>query len=122
MFLYTFIQESDVTNREVKELQHRNNELQQLVDSLRNECEELGEKHVIQTQKFREELRSLHNKHKQEVASLDTSHKVGSSCSKCGCILVFLLKLQINFIRELVYSISVDTPRVQCYNNVITQP
>ena len=78
MILYIFIQESDVTNREIKELQKRNNELQQLVDSLRNEYEELDEKNIIQTQKLREEMRSLHNKHKQEVASLDTTHKVGT--------------------------------------------
>lgn len=70
------MQESDATNREIKELQQRNNELQRLVDTLRNDCEELEEKHVIQTQKLREEMRALHNKHKQEAASLDTSHKV----------------------------------------------
>ena len=70
------MQESDATNREIKELQKRNNELQRLVDTLRNDCEELEEKHVIQTQKLREEMRALHNKHKQEAASLDTSHKV----------------------------------------------
>ena len=46
------------------------------MDSLRNNCEELEEKHVIQTQKLREEMRALHNKHRQEAASLDASHKV----------------------------------------------
>lgn len=49
------------------------------MDSLRSECEELDEKHVIQTQKLREEMRTLHNKHKQEVSSLDSSHKVSTS-------------------------------------------
>ena len=83
MILYVFIQESDVTNREIKELQQRNNELQQLVDSLRNECEELDEKNTVQTRKLREEMRSLHDKHKQEVASLDASHKVGSCYLRC---------------------------------------
>ena len=77
IILYVFIQEYDVTNREIKELQQRNNELQQLVDSLRNEYEELDEKNIIQTRKLREEMRTLHDKHKQEVASLDTFHKVG---------------------------------------------
>lgn len=90
MILYIFIQESDVTNKEIKELQQRNNELQQLVDSLKNECEELDEKNIIQTRKLREEMRSLHDKHKQQVASLDTSHKVGSCNLRCGCISVCL--------------------------------
>ena len=71
------MQESDSTNREIKELQQRNNELQRLVDSLRNDCEELEEKHVIQT--LREEMRALHDKHKQEAASVDASHRVGCS-------------------------------------------
>ena len=73
------MQESDATNREIKELQQRNNELQRLVDALRSDCEELEEKHVIQTQKLREEMRALHNKHKQEAASLDSSHKVSDT-------------------------------------------
>ena len=74
--LRSFVQESDITNRELKELQQRNNELQHQVDSLRSECEEMEEKHVIQTQKLREEMRALHNKHKQEAATIEASHKV----------------------------------------------
>lgn len=71
-------QEADATNREIKELQQRNNELQRLLDSVRNDREELEEKHIIQTQKLREEMRALHSKHKQEAASIDASHKVSA--------------------------------------------
>ena len=51
-------------------------QLQHQVESLRSECEEMEEKHVIQTQKLREEMRALHNKHKQEAATIEASHKV----------------------------------------------
>ena len=52
-----------------------------MIDNIRSEREDLEEKHVIQMQKLREEMRGLHDKHKQEVMTLDASHKVYGSAS-----------------------------------------
>ena len=69
-------QEPDPTSREIKELQTRNNKLQAQVDALQAQCEEGEERQLLLTQKLRMEMRELHDRHRQEVAtSLSASQK-----------------------------------------------
>ena len=70
-------QEAEVGTKEIKELQAHNNELQSQVDMLKGKCEEGEERLLVQTQRHREEMRRLSDKHKQESTTMEAQYKVG---------------------------------------------
>ena len=87
-YIYTHThthQEAEVGTKELKELQTHNNELQSQVDVLKGKCEEGEERLLVQTQRHREEMRRLSDKHKQESATMEAQYKVS------GCDLATLL-------------------------------
>ncbi len=64
-----------MASKELKDLQ-RSNELQSMVDSLQAQCEEEEERGQFQAQKLREEMREMYDHHREEMAALESQHKV----------------------------------------------
>jgi len=60
----------------MKKLVNQNRALQDQLLSCQTQLEETEEKQLVRTQKLREEMRDLHDKHKQQIASLENAHKV----------------------------------------------
>ena len=69
-------QDSDVSNEELKKLSNTNQELREDVSRLQSMLEEEEERHLVQTRRLREEMRGVHDKQKQQVVALESSHKV----------------------------------------------
>lgn len=65
-----------MTNEELKKLANQNRELQEQLLSAQTQLEEGEERQLVRTRKLREEMRDLHDKHKQQIASLENTHKV----------------------------------------------
>ena len=65
-----------MTNEELKKLSNVNQDLREQLAVLKSRLEDQEEKHLLQTGKMREEMRSLHDKHKQQLAALENSQKV----------------------------------------------
>ena len=65
-----------MTNEELKKLANENRELQEQLLTCQRDLEDCEERHLLRTRKLREEMRDLHDKHKQQLATLEATHKV----------------------------------------------
>ena len=65
-----------MTNEELKKLANKNRELQEQLVACQTELEETQERQLLRTSKLREEMRQLGDKHKQQIALLESTHKV----------------------------------------------
>ncbi len=74
--LLVWVQDSEPTSEEMRKLSAKNQELREEVSRLKSKVEEEEERHLVQAGKLREEMREAHSKHKQQVATLESSHKV----------------------------------------------
>ena len=60
----------------MKKLSRENRELQEQLSLAQSSLEEMEERQLVRTSRHREEMRDLHDKHRQQVASMEASHKV----------------------------------------------
>lgn len=65
-----------MTNEELKKLANQNRELQENLQACQVQLEETEERQLVRTRKLREEMRDLHDKHKQQTTALESAHKV----------------------------------------------
>lgn len=70
------LQDIESVNRELLEVQRVNSQLRAEVDSLKEQAEEESEKHSLQLQKLRQEMRDMDSKHRRETTETETQYKV----------------------------------------------
>jgi len=64
-----------VPHEELKKLSSSNQNLREEVSRLQGRLEEEEERKLVQTRKLRKEMRTVHSKHKKQLASMETTHK-----------------------------------------------
>lgn len=65
-----------MTNEELKKFAKQNRDLQEQLLVAQSNLEEQEEKQLVRTRKQREEMRDIHDKHRQNVAALENANKV----------------------------------------------
>ena len=76
-----FPQEQDVS-RERQEKEQRFEEMARLVEALKKEKDEERERHSLELQRLRTEMRDMADRHRHEVVQSEVNHKV------CVCVFV----------------------------------
>ena len=74
--LFYSLQDLESVNRELLEVQRVNGQLHAEMDSLKEQTEEESEKHSLQLQKLRQEMRDMDTKHRREYSETETQYKV----------------------------------------------
>ena len=65
-----------MTNEELKKLANENQDLREQLLTCQRDLEDGEERNLVRTRKLREEMRDLHDKHKQQLAAIEATHKV----------------------------------------------
>ena len=71
-------QEPDASQRSFQDLQRQYSDTRQQLELMQLQAEDEKERHSLAIQKLREEMRALHNRHRQQLVHEDLEHKVNS--------------------------------------------
>ena len=69
-------QETDNSQRSFQDLQRQYSDARQQLELMQLQAEDEKESHSMAIQKLREEMRALHDRHRQQLAHEDLEHKV----------------------------------------------